>query len=378
MRYRTILLIGFIILFCVVFPSSRVEHVFTGRFGLTPVPTTNNPIPTPTPRICPTSAASDTIDHTVCGGVPTYLGDQLRAVFGQIGHNINDNLVAIGMNRKPDDVSTTKPTSLAESMIITTFPYGLIYGAGLNTPNNFTIPTTIVQTPQKPNPVATKAPSTTPQKLVTFTATRVKSPAHTAQPTSAPTSLPTSLPTSEPTSLPTSEPTIQPTSLPTKATTTSDIPLLPQNILDGFRAHMPPSGYWQSSAQGVYIAVGSFRYLQSYYGADPPLNQRFVTLSVTIKNTRGPDGKNIYIDRTNFTMIDIDGRVTTALISSDDLTSPLQATELAPGEKAGGQLVFLIHKYSAPAQIIVSSANMDDYLSRVNQTIELRVWPIVN
>jgi hypothetical protein len=55
----------------------------------------------------------------------------------------------------------------------------------------------------------------------------------------------------------------------------------------------------------------------------------------------------------------------------------MQAIELAPGEKIGGQLVFLIGKYSAPAQIIVSVANMDDYLSRVNQTIELRVWPIV-
>jgi len=374
MSNRTMLMIGFIVLFCVVFPSARIEHIFTGRFGMTPQPTPNTPNPTPTQRICTNDVTSDTIDHTVCGGVTTYLGDQLRAVFGQIGRNINENLITVGIGSTPDYEIMRKPTPSAATIIITTFPYGLIYGAGFSAPDNLPVPTQRIQSTQQPTAVVTQVPSTTPQKLVTLTVTHIKSPLHTAVPKATVVVVPTSEPTSEPTSLPTSEPTI---SVPAETATTADIVILPRNILDGFRTHMPPKGYWQSSADGVYLAVGSFRYLQSYYGADAPDKQRFVTLSITIKNTRGPDGKNIYVDRTNFTMIDLDGRQSAASLGSDDLNLPLQAIELAPGEKTGGQLVFLIHKYSAPAQIIVSVANMDDYLSRVTQTIELRVWPIV-
>jgi hypothetical protein len=374
MSNRTILMIGFIILFCVVFPSARVEHIFTGRFGMTPQPTPNIPNPTPTQRICTNDATSDTIDHTVCGGVTTYLGDQLRAVFGQIGRNINENLITVGIGSNPDEASNRKPTPSASSIIITTFPYGLIYGAGFGTPNNLPVPTQVIKPTLQPTAMVTQAPSATPQKLVTLTVTRVASPVQTAVPQATEAVLPTSEPTSVPTAMPTVEPTI---SVTTETTTAATTIILPRNILDGFRTHMPPKGYWQSSADGVYLAVGSFRYLRSYYGADAPDKQRFVTLSITVKNTRGPDGKNIYIDRTNFTMIDLDGRESAASLGSDDLSLPLQAIELAPGEKTGGQLVFLIHKYSAPAQIIVSVANMDDYLSRVDQTIELRVWPIV-
>jgi hypothetical protein len=367
------LMIGFIVLFCVVFPSARVEHVFTGRFGVTPQPTPNMPNPTPTQRICTKDTTSDTIDHTVCGGVTTYLGDQLRAVFGQIGRNINENLVTVGIGNNPDGEITRKPTPSAATIIISTFSYGLIYGAGFTPPDDLVAPTQIIQATQQATAVVTQTPSTTPQKLVTLTATRIKSPMQTAVPKATV----VILPTSEPTIMPTSEPTSEPTSVPAEATTTSDSAILPRNILDGFRTHMPPKGYWQSSADGIYVAVGSFRYLKSYYGADAPEKQRYVTLSITIKNTRAPGDKNIYVDRTNFTMIDLDGRESAASLGSDDLNLPLQAIELAPGEKTGGQLVFLIHKYSAPAQIIISVANMDDYLSRVNQTVELRVWPIV-
>ena len=373
MSYRTMLLVGFIVLFCIIFPSARIEHIFTGRFGVTPRPTAETPNPTPTQPVCTTDIASDTIDHTVCGGVANYVSDQVRVIFGQIGRNINENLISIGVVASTDSTSISTPTTTTSSVIITTFPYGLIYGTGFGTANNVPFPTKAVQTPQQPTVAATHIPSTTPQKLVTLTVTTSKRPVHTAIPKATVQALPTAVPTSEPTSAPTSEPT----SAPIEPTTTTSITILPRTILDGFRAHMPPKGYWQNSADGVYLAVGSFRYLTNYYGADAPDKQRFVTLSVTIKNTRAPDGKNIYIDRTNFTMMDLDGRQTTALLGSDDLSLPLQATELAPGEKMGGQLVFLIHKYSAPAQIIVSVANMDEYLSRVNQTIELRVWPIV-
>ncbi len=372
MSYRTMLFIGFIIIFCVIFPSARVEHVFTGRFGSTPQPTLRAPSPTPTPIICQSNTNSDTIDHTVCGGVTTYFGDQLRTVFGQIGHNISENLALVGIGTGSSSVaSNIVPTPPATTIIIATFPYGLIYGAGFSVPINPPLPTRIMPTPQATAVIVTQVPSTTPQKLVTLTMTSIKHPVHTATPKASVVVLPTAEPTSEPTAevVPTKSIPVEPT-----ATETT---ILPQSILDGFRAHMPPKGYWQSNVDGVYLAVGSFRYLNSYYGADAPEKQKYVTLSVTIKNTRAAGSKNIYVDRTNFTMIDIDGRQTTALIGSDDLNLPMQATQLAPGETVGGQLVFLIGHYSAPAQIIVSVANMDDYLSRVTQTLELRVWPIV-
>ena len=369
MSYRTTLFIGFIIIFCVIFPSARIEHVFTGRFGTTPQPIVRPPSPTPT--VCQSEVTSDTIDHTVCGGMTTYFGDQLRAVFGQIGHTISENLAVMGIDNGQGVASNIVPTPPLATIIISTFPYGLIYGAGLSVPINPPVSTQIIQTPMAATAVVTQIPSTTPQKLVTATVTKVKQPLYTAIPQATVVVLPTIVPTSEPTAepVPTSSPLVEPTAV--------GIVLLPRNILDGFRTHMPPKGYWQSSADGVYLAVGSFRYLPNYYGADAPEKQKYVTLSVTIKNTRGPDGKNIYVDRTNFTLIDLDGKQTNALLGSDDLNLPMQAIELAPGEKIGGQLVFLIGKYSAPAQIIVSVANMDDYLSRVNQTIELRVWPIV-
>lgn len=373
MSYRTMLFISFIIIFCVVFPSARVEHVFTGRFGTTPQPTPHATRPTPTPIICKNDVGGDTIDHTVCGGITTYFGDQLRTVFGQIGHNFNENLtmIGVGSGNGSSSASNVLPTPAASTIIIATFPYGLIYGAGFSAPINPPIPTRIVQTPPATAVVVTQAPSSTPQKLVTLTATRIKRPMDTAIPTATVEIIPTALPTSEPTV------EVVPTSSAPVESTTADTTILPRNILDGFRTHMPPKGYWQSNADGVYIAVGSFHFLKNYYGADAPEKQKYVTLSVTIKNTRAPGSKNIYVDRTNFTMIDLDGKQTTALLGSDDLNLPVQATELAPGEAIGGQLVFMIGKYSAPAQIVISVANMDDYLSRVNQTLELRVWPII-
>ncbi len=372
MSYRTMLFISFIIIFCVVFPSARIEHIFTGRFGTTPQPIPPAS-PTPTPIICQNDVSNDTIDHTVCGGVTTYFGDQLRTVFGQIGHNINENLavIGIGSGNGSSSASNAVPTPAASTIIIATFPYGLIYGAGFSAPINQPMPTQIVVTPRATTVVATQAPSSTPQKLVTLTATSVKQPVHTAIPTATIEIIPTAVPTSEPTV------EVVPTSSAPVESTTAEISILPRNILDGFRTHMPPKGYWQSNADGVYLAVGSFHYLKNYYGADAPEKQKYVTLSVTIKNTRAPGSKNIYVDRTNFTMIDLDGKTHNALLGSDDLNLPMQATELAPGETIGGQLVFLIGIYSAPAQITVSVANLDDYLSRVNQTLELRVWPIV-
>lgn len=373
MSYGTRLLIGSIIVFCVVFPAAQVTHIFTGQFAATPQRIQRAPSPTPT--ICQQEVNSDTVDYTVCGGITTYFGDQLRVAFGQVGYNINENLALVGIGRSNDVVSNSMPTPAIATIIINTFPYGLIYGAGFDTLANPPLATQVVRTPYIATAIATAVLSTTPQKLVTLTATSGRRTLDTATPVATAVVLPTTIPTSEPTAAPAPEP--EPTSsLPLEATV-APTTLLPRNILDGFRARMPPKGFWQGSTDGVYVAVGSFRFLPSYFGADAPEKQKFVTLSVTVKNTRAPGSLSIYVDRTNFTVTDLDGKTTSILLNSDDLTLPMQATELAPGESVGGQLVFLIGKYSAPAQITVSVANMDTYLTRVDQAIELRVWPIV-
>jgi hypothetical protein len=140
---------------------------------------------------------------------------------------------------------------------------------------------------------------------------------------------------------------------------------------------MPAEGaYWDNSADGVYVAVGSFTYLSEFYSYLPAADHRFVACSVTISNTRS-DGYDIYVDYTNFVLTDIDGKQYPAVTGSDDLVQALRATRVAPGQRVGGQIAFMIKKYAAPGQLTVSVANMDEYVTRTTQTIELRVWPKV-
>lgn len=52
----------------------------------------------------------------------------------------------------------------------------------------------------------------------------------------------------------TTTPRVEPT-----PTATASVSLLPQPILDTFRAHMPYTGYWEHSSDGIYVAVGGFK-----------------------------------------------------------------------------------------------------------------------
>ncbi|NBU65511.1 MAG: hypothetical protein EBS29_13565, partial [Chloroflexia bacterium] len=105
-------------------------------------------------------------------------------------------------------------------------------------------------------------PSPTPTPTVLATATIVKTMIPSATPTQIPVATATALATATITPPLVSATPPREVTATAPAIVTNTVPLLPNSILDGFRAHMPPSGYWQSSAQGVYIAVGSFRYLQ--------------------------------------------------------------------------------------------------------------------
>ena len=158
----------------------------------------------------------------------------------------------------------------------------------------------------------------------------------------------------------------------------STVPLLSAPILETFRSHMPYTGYWEHSSDGIYVAVGGFKYLTEFFGAPAPDGQRYVAMSVTIANTRAPNEATVYIDRTYFQLTDIDGNPPqSALNSSTDLKTEFIAQTIAPGARMGGQLIFLIpNKYGVPAQLTVTVANMDTYLTRSSQTVEFRVWPL--
>ena len=160
-------------------------------------------------------------------------------------------------------------------------------------------------------------------------------------------------------------------------TTTTTVPLLPQPILDTFRAHMPYTGYWEHSSDGIYVAVGGFKYLTEFFGAPAPDGKRYVAMSVMIANTRDQGAASVYIDRTYFQLTDIDGNPPqSALSSSTDLKTEFLAQTIAPGARIGGQLVFLLPKYGVPKQLTVTVVNKDAYLTQSSQTVEFRVWPL--
>ena len=174
---------------------------------------------------------------------------------------------------------------------------------------------------------------------------------------------------------PTPEPQPTATSEPVAPTA---VVLLPNSILDGFRSRMPAKGYWWDSADGVYIAIGSFKYQKTFFGNDAESYQKFVTFSITIRNERAPGAAAITLDPTNMTLIDIDGRRSTVHRDYKNLDSALLPNTIAPGQSDGGQLVFVAQRYTAPAQLLVTFTNADQPDVIHTQTIEFRVWPTVN
>ena len=355
MSYRNITIIAAVVLFCIVFPSAQVRHAFSDRAAAPAVPTPYAPT---TDAACD-SANDQTVDHTVCGNV-------IQHFLAVIMQNVRGNLALVGI------VDTRTDTSAAVGDVVT----GPGSGAMVQPPTAVTRATAIPVVTQTTQPSATmprrmQTHTPTLQRLQTITvsATAAQSPPVVqATQTVVVVATETSVPATE-TSMPATATTAPPTA--------TAVVLLPQSILDGFRTRMPVAGYWESNKDGVYVAVGSFKYLRTFYSSEAPDTKRFVVCSILIANTRSSGSIDVYVDRTNISLTDIDGKQTTALVASDDLDYALQASRVAPGQRVGGQIAFLVDRYAAPAQITLSTANMDEYLTRTIQTIELRVWPIV-
>ncbi|MFM7677920.1 MAG: DUF4352 domain-containing protein [Roseiflexaceae bacterium] len=212
--------------------------------------------------------------------------------------------------------------------------------------------------------------ATIPLATITFTRTAVVTSLRDSDTPTLPARSTATIPIRSETLLP-----ALPASTPVESTATAV--LLPQRILDGFRSRMPEAGYWVSQQDGIRVAVSSFQYAPQLYSSLPRSKHRFVTLTIQISNTRDHIQSAIYVDRTYVTLSDIDGKQHHADLVSDELTSGLIASNLAPQQQVTGQLAFEIGQYAAPAQIIVQFANQDTYQSRNVVVVELRVWPII-
>jgi hypothetical protein len=155
------------------------------------------------------------------------------------------------------------------------------------------------------------------------------------------------------------------------------VPLLPQDILNGFGYRMPVDGYWEHSAQGIYVATSTFRYQLTFYGTPIADDHRFVSMAILVKNQRASTEPGVYYDYRYINLVDTLGRRYAGTSTVMHLATPILGTTLNPGQFYSGQMIFDIPKDAIPAQIECNFANLDAYQSRFQQSIELRVWPIV-
>lgn len=149
--------------------------------------------------------------------------------------------------------------------------------------------------------------------------------------------------------------------------------ILGDSALDEYRVAMPSTGYWQASADGIYVATSSFKYLDYFYTVWAGKGQKYVTLTLLIKNTREAHRAPVYLDYSYIGLIDSDGNRYAPSSMTKYLTTPLIPMTVNPGTSQAGQLAFVIPTQAAPAQIEIQLANIDQYISRFVQVIELRV-----
>jgi len=149
--------------------------------------------------------------------------------------------------------------------------------------------------------------------------------------------------------------------------------LLDRTTLDSHRTAMPKTGYWQSASDGVYVATSSFGYLDYFYTVKAGKGQKYVTLTVLVKNERQEDQAPVYLDYSYIGLLDSDGMRYTPSEMTKYLATPFSPTTIAPGNSVAGQLVFVVPTHAAPAQLEIQLANMDQFISRFVQVIELRV-----
>jgi hypothetical protein len=157
----------------------------------------------------------------------------------------------------------------------------------------------------------------------------------------------------------------------------TQIPLLPAEVVAGFGYRMPVDGYWEHSAQGIYVAASTFRYQKLFYDTPIADKRRFVSMAILVKNQRKWPEAGIYYDYRYINLIDTLGRRYAATTTVMYLATPILGTTLYPGQLYGGQMIFDIPDDAIPAQLECNFANLDTNQSRFQQTIELRVWPII-
>jgi hypothetical protein len=156
----------------------------------------------------------------------------------------------------------------------------------------------------------------------------------------------------------------------------TDVAILPDQELVKYITTMPNQGYWESSQTDVYLAMTSPLYLSVFYDKPAKPGYRFITMSVLVRNQRPADGAPIYYDFSYIFLKDLEGRRYQTSVLAHKLALPVRATTLKPGESAVGQLIYEIPIDTAPAQLEMNFANMDEWVSRWETTFELRTWPL--
>ena len=152
---------------------------------------------------------------------------------------------------------------------------------------------------------------------------------------------------------------------------TPPVAILPDSVLQTFVTNrMPVIGYWQASEHGIYSAVTNIRYLHTFASYRAPDGKRFVAMTVQYRNDRQPNEATEYVGPELYTLVDLQDGVHALDERYTGLTDALAGTMVPPGQRAGGQILFLIDKDTAPKQLRVQT-------NAGVVTIELRVWPII-
>lgn len=149
--------------------------------------------------------------------------------------------------------------------------------------------------------------------------------------------------------------------------------LLGTQELDVYRTTPPTVGYWQNSSDRIYVASSSFVYLDYFYVVWAGKGQKYIAVTVLVKNEREAGEASVYLDHSYVGLIDTDGMRYSSSTMTKYLAQPFGPTTIHPGEQVAGQLIFVVPSNVAPAQIEIQLANMDQYTSRFVQVIELRV-----
>ncbi len=170
--------------------------------------------------------------------------------------------------------------------------------------------------------------------------------------------------TQTPVAEPVGEPEAEPVAVPV-------VNLLPDSVLATFIEYrMPTDGYWQASEHGIYSAVTNIRYLRTFSSFNAPRGQRFVSMSVQYRNDRQPNLATEYCGPELYTLIDLKDGEHPLDFRYVALRGYMHGAMVDPGQRTGGQLLFLIDSDTAPKQLRVQT-------NAGIVTIELRVWPIV-